>query len=119
MKAGIVVSKGGKLRLLKRAELSPNWNPATDEKLTVWEVTQYLIREYDKGEDYAGVLYKTVGALAETARDLAYRLYNVCERKGWNAEAFAYNSLVVAWPTIIERSRVVERPIGKQEPLSL
>jgi len=34
------------------------------------------------------------------ARDLAYRLYTVCERKGWAEEAGYYNSLVVAWPSI-------------------
>jgi putative DNA methylase len=36
------------------------------------------------------------------ARDLAYRLYTVCERKGWAQEALAYNSLVIAWPRIVQ-----------------
>ena len=43
-------------------------------------------------------LLKRVGALGETARDLAYRLYNICDRNKWAQEALAYNSLVVAWP---------------------
>jgi putative DNA methylase len=42
-----------------------------------------------------------VGGQGETARELAYRLYVICERKGWAKEALAYNSLVVAWPQIV------------------
>ena len=41
-----------------------------------------------------------LGGGAEPARDLAYRLYSICERKGWASEALAYNSLVIAWPEI-------------------
>ena len=36
----------------------------------------------------------------EAARDLAYRLYAICERKGWAEEAGAYNVLVASWPEI-------------------
>nr|WP_315889737.1 hypothetical protein [Kovacikia minuta] len=34
------------------------------------------------------------------ARDLAYRLYSICDRKGWTQEAIAYNSLVISWSEI-------------------
>ena len=37
---------------------------------------------------------------AEAARELAYRLYTICERKGWAEEARAYNGLVIAWPEL-------------------
>ena len=43
-------------------------------------------------------------ASAERARDLAYRLFSRAERKGWNAEAYAYNSFVVAWPDIQQKA---------------
>ncbi len=42
----------------------------------------------------------------EAVRDLAYRLYTVCERKGWTQEALAYNSLVTSWSEI---SRLANR----------
>jgi putative DNA methylase len=42
---------------------------------------------------------------AEPARDLAYRLYNLCERKKWAQEALAYNGLVIAWPEITKLAR--------------
>lgn len=38
-----------------------------------------------------------LGSNAERAKDLAYRLYTLAERKGWTQEGYAYNALVVAW----------------------
>src|SRR5439155_19947257 len=82
-------------------ELPSDWDPATDSRLTVWEVAQHLIRALETGGEATGAnLFKRVGGLAEVARDLAYRLYTTSERKGWTQEALAYNSLVVAWPEI-------------------
>jgi putative DNA methylase len=79
--------------------------------VTVWEVTQQLIRELDSGgEDSAGALLKKVGGLGEVARDLAYRLYGICERKKWAQEALAYNTLVVSWPAIVARAASMSVP---------
>jgi putative DNA methylase len=51
-------------------------------------VTHYLIRLLEEeGESSASLLARQVGALGETARDLAYRLYSICERKKWSQEA--------------------------------
>lgn len=99
--AGIISASKGKVRLLARESLSPDWDPATDSRLTIWEVTQHLIRRLTTGgEQSAADLLRKVGGMGEIARDLAYRLYSICERKGWTDEAIAYNSLVVAWPEI-------------------
>jgi putative DNA methylase len=100
--AGVVHSRGGKVRLLDRIELESTWNPAADQRLTVWEVTQHLItRHQTDGEAVAADLLREVGGgLAEAARELAYRLFSICERKGWAHEALAYNALVTAWPEI-------------------
>ena len=102
--AGILMAKGGKVRLLRRDELAEDWDPATDKRLTVWEVAQHLIRTLvDQGsEERAAELLRKVGALGETARDLAYRLYTICERKKWAQDALGYNSLVVAWPEMVK-----------------
>ncbi len=111
VEAGVIVAKAGKVRLVRRSELPEDWNPATDERLTIWEITQHLIRTLEQeGESAAAVLVHRLGGLAETARDLAYRLYNLCERKKWADEALAYNGLVIAWPeltklALAERSR--------------
>ena len=101
--AGVLASGGGKVRLLKREEYPADWNPQTDTRKPVWEATQYLVRALQEGgEGTAARLCKILGSGAEPARDLAYRLYSICERKGWAQEALAYNSLVIAWPEITQ-----------------
>ncbi|TAM79791.1 MAG: DUF1156 domain-containing protein [Acidobacteria bacterium] len=108
--AGILISRAGKVRLIGRKDLAKDWDPATERRLTIWEVAHYLIRLLeDEGESAASLLLRQVGALGETARDLAYRLYGICERKKWAQEALPYNSLVVAWPEIVRLSRSAPR----------
>ena len=104
--AGILSSRGGKVRLLRPQELSPDWDPATDPRLTVWEMVHHLIRVLEAdGEAAAAELLARIGAKAESARDLAYRLYIVCERKKRAAEALSYNGLVQSWPEISRLAR--------------
>lgn len=101
MDAGILSSGGGKVRLLKPEELPDDWNPATDTRLTEWEIVHQLIRALSKsGETGAAELAAQLGNRADTARELAYRLYVVCERKKRAQDALAYNALVQSWPEI-------------------
>jgi len=101
VEAGIVVARGGKVRLLRRDELPADWDPGRDRRVTVWEVAQQLVHALDqRGESGAAALLARLGGEGEITRDLAYRLYTTCERKGWAQEALAYNSLVVSWPEI-------------------
>ncbi len=101
--AGILAAKGGKVRLLRREELPADWDPSKDRRLTAWEAAQHLIRALEQqGEDGAAALKARLGETGEKARDLAYRLYSICERKGWAQEALSYNALVIAWPRITE-----------------
>jgi len=101
MEAGVVASRGGKVRLLKPAELPADWDPTTDTRLTVWEMVHHLIRRLEAGgEAAAGELVAKLGTNAESARELAYRLYVLCERKKRAAEALSYNALVQSWPEI-------------------
>jgi len=100
---GFLIAKGGKVRLLKMDELQADWDPAKDKRLTIWEITHYLIRALEQhGEQGAAAIIAKVGDLGEVARDLAYRLYTICERKGWAQEGLAYNSLVISWPEILK-----------------
>ncbi|MBP9603736.1 MAG: DUF1156 domain-containing protein, partial [Chromatiaceae bacterium] len=99
--AGILVAKAGKVRLLKPAELPADWDPTTDQRLTVWEMVHQLIRVLESGgESAAAALVAKLGSQAETARELCYRLYTLCERKKRATEAMAYNGLVQSWPEI-------------------
>jgi putative DNA methylase len=105
VEAGILHARGGKVRLLGRDELKADWDPRTERRLTVWEVTQYLIRALEEqGTDGAAALVRVLGGKADEARDLSYRLYQVCERQGWAKDALSYNSLVINWPDIQARA---------------
>jgi putative DNA methylase len=98
VEAGIVAAARGRVRLLGRSEYAWPWDPATDRRVPVWEATQRLVHILlTEGEASAGELLARLGGLGETARDLAYRLYQLAERRGWTDEARAYNALVVGW----------------------
>jgi putative DNA methylase len=114
--AGILESSRGKVRLLEPGELDSDWDPATDTRLTTWEMTHHLIRALGNGETDAAELVAKLGAKAETARELAYRLYTLCERKKRAPEALAYNGLVQSWPELI-RIAQEQRPAEMQPEL--
>jgi len=100
--AGILASARGKVRLLKPAELPSDWDPVTDTRLSAWETVHHLVRALESGGDAAAAkLVAALGARAEVARELAYRLYQLCERRKRAAEALAYNALVLSWPEIV------------------
>ena len=101
--AGIVESKAGKVRILQRDELDPNWEPNSDAHLTIWECCQYLLREFEEGgETPAAMLIKKMGYdRAEAVKDLAYYLYDICSNKRQDAkEATSYNALIAGWNDI-------------------
>ena len=106
VEAGIVASSAGKVRLLKPDELPADWDPATDPRLTAWEMVHHLIRVLEAGgEGAAAELVAKLGSKAEIARELCYRLYTLCERKKRAAEALSYNGLVQSWPEITRLAR--------------
>jgi putative DNA methylase len=73
--AGILISQGGKVRLLRPDELPESWDPTTDPRLTVWEMVHHLIRVLEAGgESAAAEMVAKLGSQAEVARELAYRL---------------------------------------------
>ncbi|MGC8492632.1 MAG: DUF1156 domain-containing protein [Syntrophobacteraceae bacterium] len=108
--AGIVSSRAGKVRLLRPDELPANWDPEKEKRLTAWEMVHQLIRVLEAdGEDAAAKMVAKLGARSEVARELAYRLYTICERKKRAAEALSYNSLVQSWPEILRLAQEEKR----------
>jgi putative DNA methylase len=99
--AGVLHSTGGSVRLTKWSEYSANWDPATDSRVPVWEVLHHLVRAHRiGGEQEAGRLLMLVQSRAERARQLAYRLYTLCERASRAEDARAYNELITGWSAI-------------------
>ena len=96
------------------------WDPATDARLTAWEVVHQLIRALETGgESAAAELVSRLGAHAEVARELAYRLYTLCERKKRSADALAYNGLVQSWPEITRLAATEPKPPTAQIGMNL
>jgi putative DNA methylase len=118
VEAGIAVAGRGKVRLLPPAELPTDWDPATDPRLTDWDAVHHLIRVLDAdGEEAAAALVKGLGARAEGARELAYRLYTLCERKKRAKEAQSYNGLVRSWPEMLRLAQAAPRDTVTATPL--
>ena len=112
VEAGIVLSGKGRVSLVKPAELPADWDPTTDARLTVWEMVHHLVRVLEAGgEASAAVLLAKLGSQGETARELCYRLYTICERKKRANEAMAYNALVQSWPEIVRLVRETPRAV--------
>ena len=100
--SGVLEARAGRVRLLSREEYPDTWAPTLDSRLNTWECTQHLIRVLEQGgETAAAQLARQLGSeQSENARTLAYRLYAICDRKGWAQEAIAYNTLVTSWANI-------------------
>lgn len=96
--AGVVESGSGNVRLLKPSEYPSDWTPENDNNTPVWEALHQMIRALQsQGESAAGALLAGMPARAEHIRNLGYRLYTLCERKGWADEARGYNELITSW----------------------
>ena len=110
--AGIIESSGGKVRLLAREELDPDWKPEIDSHLTIWECLQHLVRIHQaEGVTYpTALMLKKLGSRAEATKDLAYCLYDTSANKRQDAkEATAYNALIADWTDLSrEAAQVVE-----------
>jgi putative DNA methylase len=117
--AGIVASRAGKVRIRRREELEIDWNRVVDNQLSVWETCEHLIYALqNKGEVGAAELLASLPiSVAEAARDLAYRLFTICERNAWAQEALPYNSIVIAWPEIGRLAQTAAGASKQQELL--
>ena len=116
--AGFLYSRAGKVRLLKRDELSGAWSPETDKTFTVWEAAQHLVKAFnDGGEESASLIFsKLTAEQTESAKALCYRLYNICDRKRWSEEALLYNALISSFSGVAERAK---RPLHEPEQYEL
>lgn len=109
--AGVVEAGAGKVRLKSWDELEPGWDPATDRRPTVWEAVHHLIERLNThGEQgAASLLAKMDSGLAAEAKNLAYRLYQICDRKGWAEDALEYNAVVLSWPGVQQQANTLKQ----------
>ena len=109
--AGIVRSAAGKVRLVPPDDLSDDWDPVENAPAPAWAAVHHLTRRLATGEDAAAALLRRLGGTAETARELAYRLYVIAERKKWAEDALRYNGLVQSWRKLEQKAR--EESVGR------
>lgn len=114
--SGLLYAQKGVVRLRTRDEIS-----TTTDGETIWILTQQLTSaiENDGVLGAAGIVCDILTSEPEQAKALAYRLYTIAERKGWAGEAYAYNSLVVAWPEVQSKAAELrsKQENGKQMKL--
>ncbi len=104
-RSGIARSRAGRMSLITRDELPDGWDPDRDRHKPVWEITQHVVKQLRaNGEAGAAAVLAKVRGEADAVRELAYWLFNVCERSQ-PAEAQVYDALVTSWPEIM---RIVE-----------
>ncbi len=117
--AGILEVRGNQVRLLRPEQLPADWDPLQDDRPTVWEMTHHLLRVYyyeKKGDEATAVLMRKLGAKADVARDLAYKLFTVCEKQKRSIEAQSYNALVLGWPDLVRLVQSRPQTRGPQQP---
>ena len=95
---GLLASAKGQVHLLDRNEVSDR----VSFTLSTWLATQQLTHALEEGgvTACAKLVAGALGGKADGAKALAYRLFTIADKKNWQQEAFAYNSLVTAWPEI-------------------
>ena len=114
--SGVISASSGKVQLVRPAEYPADWDPATDHRLPIWEALHQLIRIFrTDGESTSGRVLSQIESKAEPVRQLAYRLYTLCERAGLAEEARAYNELITSWSGI--ESAAAKEPGMKQKEL--
>ena len=115
--AHMVEAARGKVRLLGRSELPERGVDLSND----WLLCQALVRDLEQGgiEGCSALAAQRTAVQAEDARALAYRLYNLADRKGWASEALLYNNLVTAWPQIAGQAEALRRYDEKTDQTTL
>lgn len=114
----LLYAEKGIVRLLTRDEITER--TATKVK-NIWLLTQQLTRALEK-DGVAGtakIVADIYTSEPEHAKALAYRLFQIAERKGWAGEAYAYNSLVIAWPDVQSKVTELQSQLNNAEQMSL
>lgn len=117
VRGGVFRAVAGKARLLAPEELSADWDPLADERVSVWEVVVRLAHALTEvGVDGAAPLFASAGQRVDldTAQELAYLLFALCEKKGWTESARLFNALGSSWSDVTTASRSLPQAEGTQ-----
>jgi putative DNA methylase len=120
VRGGVLKALAGKVRLLGPAALTADWDPAKDERISVWEVVIRLAKALDeRGPGEAARLMVSAGNRVDldAAKELAYLLYSICERKGWAPIALLFNGLGTSWNDLEAAARTLGTQVASDQTL--
>ena len=114
---GVLYSEKGVVHLLTREEIPME----ISKDKGIWLLTQQLTRamETDGVMGAAKIVKEFFTSEPERAKALAYRLFTLAERRGWAAEAYAYNSLIVAWPDVQSKAAELSAAWSNAEQIEI
>ncbi|MDC0253130.1 DUF1156 domain-containing protein [Chloroflexi bacterium] len=101
--SGIFEAGAGKAQLKNLSKMDLDWDPRKDDKLTLWECTHHMIKELEDGTGQLGAarLAKFMGEQKSLeAKELAYKLFHICNKKQWFDHLSGYNTLILNWEEI-------------------
>lgn len=118
VRGGVFRAVAGKARLIAPEELNNDWDPTTDDRVSDWEVVVRLAHAVrSEGVEATAAMMAAAGQRVDldTAKELAYLLYAVCEKKGWTESALLFNGLAASWSDVASAARShAGRPAGTQ-----
>lgn len=109
---GILISRAGKVQLIKPSDLASDYDVLADLHTSNWEVLHHLIKKLEgdgitpAGEFLRTALTRPDAAIdADLVKELAHLLFRIAESNGWTKDALSFNSLVTSWPEILDVAR--------------
>lgn len=114
---GILYARKGVVRLLTREKIPEK---AMHNEGIIWLLTQQLTHALDQDGvvGAAKIVVDVFASQPERAKALAYRLFTIAERKGWAAEAYAYNSLVIAWSDVQSKAAELQAEMSNAKQMT-
>ncbi|MGY1701422.1 DUF1156 domain-containing protein [Geodermatophilus sp. SYSU D00766] len=107
-RSGALSSRGGKVQLFDPAALPSHYDPRTDDHITLWEVVIHLAKTLDEeGLESAGLVMARAATRIDldAAKELAYLLFSIAERKRWSSVAQLFNMLAASWADVLDAAR--------------
>jgi putative DNA methylase len=109
--AGVIESGAGNVRLFRWREYPGEEIGSSGRRFSVWEALHQIIFAFNKeGDSGAAEVLASVASKTEAIRQLAYRLYTLCERRGLTEDARAYNEIITGWSGIESAALRISRP---------
>lgn len=114
-RSGVLRSGGGKVALLSPGDLPDGYDPAKDDRISLWEIVLHLARvlgDERGGLDAAGRILQRAearGIDGAAAHQLSYLLHQISEKKGRTAAQILFNDVAASWPEIRAAARASEK----------